>query len=506
MNRIPQNPTSDDLDPASRGPLPFRRVSVYQDAGTPVRLALSDILEGILLCLATLVFLGVVRIPSDVETTALSESNPFNTAVMALLLAVTVPALLLYVRQSAALLVRSPLLILFLAFSIVSISWSDYPDIAARRVVTFVIPLMCALLMVIRRDVESTVIQLGRIILALTLVSTFLAVFVPSIGVMHRVRYADSFVDLTGAWRGITNHKSSLGYIVTLGAQIYGWRLFSESRHRVLHALIVLLMTIVAFKARSSTAIIAIAFTLILLFVLRTRRQRVEIGSALEGFLWVGMLALAILVPILLATFTELVGKDVTLTGRIPLWQELFNYVAQRPWLGFGYGTFWVDGSPNIIRLDQIITWNPPNAHNAYLELALNVGLVGATIGTAFMLLTIFRAYRLARSDGPSWSVYAAVFGIVFAMTNMVDTMLLKSGDFYSFLIIFCHFGLVKYQLEEEARAAPPEHAEKKRRFLPGDLCAAPIGAVRTGIAARVAHSSPSEPEMEPDADSGGSQ
>jgi O-antigen ligase len=461
-----------DRDSLSRDPVRFRRVSSNGDLPPSLHGTITYVVEQILLFIAVLAFLGITRMPSDVETTALSTSNPMSTAAMGLLLAVTVPALVLYARDAGRLFLGSPILVVFLAMTVLSIGWSDYPDIAARRVGTFLIPLFCALLLSLRHDMRDIVVQIGRMILILTVVSALLALFVPRIGVMHEIRYADSFVDLTGAWRGVTNHKSSLGSIASLGAQIYAWRFFCETRRRPYNALIVAFMTVVAFEARSSTAIIAVAFALAVLSVLAARRHLERLGSGIEAAFWMAVAGISALIPILLSTFVGVLGKDVTLTGRIPLWHELMYYVAQKPWLGFGYGTFWVDGSPNILRLNEIVTWNPPNSHNAYLELVLNLGLVGAVIGTIFMLSVIVRAYRLARNDGPAWTIYAAVFGIAFAATNMVDTMLLKSGDFYCFLLMLCHFGLVKYRLEQ---GQVPGASRFQRQFLPREFSASPL-------------------------------
>ena len=42
-----------------------------------------------------------------------------------------------------------------------------------------------------------------------------------------------------------------------------------------------------------------------------------------------------------LGELTSLLGRDRTLTGRTPLWELLLELVWDRPWLGYGFHTFW---------------------------------------------------------------------------------------------------------------------------------------------------------------------
>ena len=39
--------------------------------------------------------------------------------------------------------------------------------------------------------------------------------------------------------------------------------------------------------------------------------------------------------------------KDPSLTGRMPMWQAIGEAIQARLWLGYGYGAFWLGGSPS---------------------------------------------------------------------------------------------------------------------------------------------------------------
>jgi O-antigen ligase len=70
--------------------------------------------------------------------------------------------------------------------------------------------------------------------------------------------------------------------------------------------------------------------------------------------------------------------ETFTLTGRFEVWEEAAALIADRPLRGYGY----VAG-PRVQLARRLPAWSPMHAHNAWLQAALDVGLIGAG---AFML------------------------------------------------------------------------------------------------------------------------
>lgn len=83
-----------------------------------------------------------------------------------------------------------------------------------------------------------------------------------------------------------------------------------------------------------------------------------------------------------------------SLTGRMPLWQELLErYIRERPLLGYGYGAFWTD-----VHIDEVSKsqgWQIPYAHSTYIDLLLNVGYVGSVICLIAMVIALLKSLRL---------------------------------------------------------------------------------------------------------------
>lgn len=405
-------------------------------------------LEQVLLFLALAVFFSIG--PAK-ETPQLGQSNLQSTLGQSAALAITVPFLLLNLRGILPLIIRSPLLVAFILVALASVVWSAFPELTLRRDASLLSPILVGLVAAYRYEPDEVVRTIGRFCLLLTGVSLIVIVAFPAVGIMHDTNNPE----LNGAWRGFTPHKSVFGTTLVLGFQIYAWRALFEAKRRWLHIAVAVAMMSFCFLARSSTGFIAMSFSLLLLTILAIRRSDMRMRFLPELAFWGFLLIAMLTLPFMLTSLVQLLGKDISLTGRIPLWQSLMPFIADRPWLGYGYGTFWVADSPQMVLVQRLNPWNPPDAHNAYIGVALELGLPGALIATLFLLSVTFRAYRTSRSSGLAWPIFLSAFAFVYAITNLVETPLLSMGNFFTFMLSFSHFALVRHALGPALETVP---------------------------------------------------
>ena len=94
----------------------------------------------------------------------------------------------------------------------------------------------------------------------------------------------------------------------------------------------------------------------------------------------------------------------ITLTGRVPLWRDgLLPYIAQRPLQGYGYGAFWTP--QNIWAVSGAVQWPVMEANSAYVEMALNLGVVGLALFVAMAVTVTFSAVtHPVEGDGTGFS------------------------------------------------------------------------------------------------------
>lgn len=159
------------------------------------------------------------------------------------------------------------------------------------------------------------------------------------------------------------------------------------------------------------------------------------VGSV--GFLITALTVLPVLDPLLNA-----IGKDATLTGRIPLWRQIIQVMlSSHTFTGYGFGMFWRDRQAvallhTAFRRNSFMGTMTTGAHNVLLEFWLNVGLFG--IGAYFFaILVSFRQMdRLERAD----YLFCAVYLMWFMILGWTERSL--STYEYQMLFLFMAMGV----------------------------------------------------------------
>lgn len=129
------------------------------------------------------------------------------------------------------------------------------------------------------------------------------------------------------------------------------------------------------------------------------------------GFLFFALNLMPLAEPLL-----EALGKDTTLTGRIPMWeQHIANMLSSHTFTGYGFGMFWEN--TEVVEVFHAAfdenSWAgtmTTGAHNEVIELWLDVGLIGIGV-YFFMLLAAFRRVRDIPDDAYAFCL-AVMLGV----------------------------------------------------------------------------------------------
>lgn len=206
----------------------------------------------------------------------------------------------------------------------------------------------------------------------------------------------------------------------------------------------VFLLFLVLTKCRSATATVPVA--LVVIWFTSQPTKHIFVGLA-TGFWFVSFIALACLVsgfdPISEYQEVLLLGRGEetgsSLTGRLPLWEDLSLYISFKPWHGYGFGAFWTPRHINDIAVSQ--EWVISEAHSSYVEAALQLGLIGTLIMSLAAISTFFCAaitFRKTQRPEYLFLVGGVFFSLVRGFTE--SGMSGPSGGFsYLFLAIAAH-------------------------------------------------------------------
>jgi O-antigen ligase len=330
--------------------------------------------------------------------------------------------------------------------------------LALQNSVTLVLTALMGLYFGTRYSTEG-ILAITAYALAIALVlSPFAIAFLPSLGTMHGAH--------EGAWSGVFVHKNSLGVAAVFGAIIFGYMMGGATgiARRAWLALLILSL-VLALGARSTTALFALA--------------AVALASPLRGVIRLRgldlMLALTILAAIgLIAGFVFTVsaqailsalGKDLTLTGRVELWKFAIQSIMARPIGGYGFESFFLDPGPHGgLKLRLIVDWITPHVHDSWLQVALDVGLIGLGLFVLFFGTIVSRALKLARvTNAPA---YRAITLILLAtlVYSLVETIFLIRNNIHFFLQVALFVSLGREWLAVKAGITVEKQAELEAR------------------------------------------
>jgi exopolysaccharide production protein ExoQ len=284
--------------------------------------------------------------------------------------------------------------------AVLSAAWSQDPFRSLYNGFFYLISTFFAYYLVVKFGPKRIMDLLMMTGAAIAIIDLLVVIFLPEYGIIS----ADA--RKYGSWRGIflmrTGASTCLTFLIT-PALVFGYRRFTFWR-----CAYIALLGLSIVKANAASALVDIfcytAFMAGLNYLRRFERK-----SALFLFLVLSA-ALAAAVAIGQAHFDEIVtflNRDPTLTGRTVIWDALIPTIGSHPWLGYGFYAFWLGMRGESGRIILATNWFFGYAHDGYLEIILQLGLVGFAV----FLVTLFQAIKNAvavirtRSAGVDWLI-----------------------------------------------------------------------------------------------------
>ena len=288
--------------------------------------------------------------------------------------------------------------------------WSDYPFISFRRATKiFGHPIM-ALIVLTEPDFEEALTRLmKRCAYVVVPVSILFIKYYPQLGMTYDEWSGMQII------QGISVGKNGLGVDCMILGLFFFWHLLqtwrterNTQRRNELWLTAGFLIGILYLLRLSHSATAAICLFLAILIVVF-----VGIRPTIKNF--IGTYTLAALVLIVAAQLafgisahlSESLGRGSTLTGRTDLWAHCLEFQSS-PILGEGFESFWFPE-----RREKIAAfyngWRPAGSHNSYLDIYLDLGLIGLSLLIALFIATFWKV-RLELFRNFEWGRYRLAF------------------------------------------------------------------------------------------------
>ncbi|MHC5725576.1 MAG: O-antigen ligase family protein, partial [Nostoc sp.] len=122
-------------------------------------------------------------------------------------------------------------------------------------------------------------------------------------------------------------------------------------------------------------------------------------------------------------------GKDATLTGRTELWPLVIDMIWKHPWLGYGYGGFWQGWNGESAYIWLNAGWMPNHPHNGYLNLCLDLGLLGLGLFFLGFWRSYLQGFSLVRSSNTALDIWPLMHMTYIFLASLTESTLLESNS-----------------------------------------------------------------------------
>jgi O-antigen ligase len=329
-------------------------------------------------------------------TQALEEGNPLDRTIFSLL---TLAAFVILVSRSfpwGNFVLQNSALAFFLAFALLSVAWSDFPLATFKKWFRDMGVYMAVLVVLSdHRPLEAVRTVLRRLCYLLIPLSVLLIKYYPNLGKTWSVWGVLEYT-------GVSTSKNMLGAVCLVSGIFFFWDTVTRWHQR-------------RDKRIRRVIIVNIAFICMTLWLLNVSDSKTSticlflgclvIAAAHSSFgrghtSWLKALAPLSFLTYVIATvgfgmagqLSQAVGRSADMSDRTRIWEVLLS-VPINPFLGTGYQSFWLGSRAQWVwaRLtgDDVM-----EAHNGYLQIYLDLGLIGLFLVCMFLIATYRKVWK----------------------------------------------------------------------------------------------------------------
>jgi exopolysaccharide production protein ExoQ len=273
------------------------------------------------------------------------------------------------------------LLAIFALICLCSALWSDYPMITFKGGLEFISMLVCTV--IIARIVGIRAFVKGLMIGCLL---SLLPLFI------------------TGSYSlgGLFGSKNQVGYIAEIAIFTTLLNMFSTRGifYRSFCLFCLAFFGVCMLLSSSATSLVSLILTLGVCSVAYVL-NKMPGGIRAPALIFTCLSGIALMFIVLNTNLEQSllgsIGKDSSLTGRTYLWSEGIKTAMAKPFLGYGYGAFWVQGRTQAEHYwyeFDIESRMGFHFHNTFIQIFVDLGALGLVAISILMLTTCYRSIR----------------------------------------------------------------------------------------------------------------
>ena len=261
--------------------------------------------------------------------------------------------------------------------------------------------------------------------------------------------------------QGIVGNSNLLAFIAMLGVVTFAVEFAIIGTKRWISVTFIAVSIGTMLLAKSAGIGFAMAAILVSAIVsISAEGKEPEVRHKYYRIAWAFAGTVGVIVLFFRAAVFEFFGKSPDMTGRSGIWKLVFGLIEQRPIFGWGWTSHWMPGVKPYEGL--VVINNVPyyQAHNAYLDVTLQLGVIGAALFGLMLLFTFVKLWRLAVRHTSALYLWPILVFMGLAVWSLTESrMLIEIG--WVLLALF----VVKVNQPEEM-LEPRGRSTKRVRLL----------------------------------------
>jgi O-antigen ligase len=372
---------------------------------------------------------------------ALERGDPLDRTIFSLMILAAITILVSRSFQWRQFVAQNSALTLFWAFALLSVAWSDFPLATFKKWFRDSGVYMVVLVVLSDpRPLEAVRTVLRRVCYLVVPLSIVLIKYFPALGKTFSAWGGQEY-------SGVSTSKNMLGALCLVSGIFFFWDTITRWHQRnevrvrrvILRRVILVNIAFIGMTfwllnvsdSKTSTICLVIGCIVVATAHSKVGKRHLGLLKALApgGFLLYLILALGFGMA---GQLSQAVGRSENMSDRTHIWEVLLS-VPINPVLGTGYQSFWLGWRVPWAwaRLDGD---NVLSAHNGYLQIYLDLGLIGLFFFCAFLITTYRKICKRLNPLTPFGSLGLALWTLLLYY-NVTDAAFEINLLFVTFLL-----------------------------------------------------------------------
>ena len=296
--------------------------------------------------------------------------------------------------------------------AVVSTIWSNDPSITARRSLVLMGTTLFGVYFGSNFDLSEQIRILAKTFGIIIVLSFYFSLVMPQYGINHDIH--------GGSWTGVFTQKNLLGRAMIVAVVTF---LSANKivRGPVRYAFLVGAGCLLLMSDSRTSQVVLIAMLLLAPIYQLIRRNGMTIVIPISLAFGIALVAIAVIALTNADSLLLVMGRNPTLTGRTEIWKAIWNAITKQMLLGYGFDGFWAGIRGKSADVILTLGWVAKHSHNGFLDIWLDLGIVGLGAFFASYFNALWRAVHMLRGhagSGAYWPIHYLIFMLLYHLTE----------------------------------------------------------------------------------------